>query len=391
MTNILFQRDRLTWLAYFMLAYYAYLQALLGPLMPFVSAELNLTYTLSGLHLSAFALGMVLAGMLGDRVTERLGRWRTFWGGGLGMAAGALLFVTGQTPGVTITSALIMGALGSLIVVIVQAALSDRHQSQRATALTEANIAASVLAALGPLLIGLSQSSGLGWRAALVIGIGLWGGLLLLYHTVQIPDQTPSAAARDTQNLPRAFWAYWLVIFVSNSIEWSVIFWGASFMESVGGFSKVDAASSMSAFFIAMIIGRTVGSRLTTLYRSRALLVGAIGITLAGFPVFWLLANPVARIGGLFVAGLGIANLFPLTLSAAANVAPGASNKASARILFGAGLAVLIMPQILGSTADTLGLNSAFAIIGALLALDVVLISAAYLLSRAVAPASVPQ
>ena len=44
----------------------------LGPLMPFLSTELNLNYTISGLHFSAYALGMTLAGFTGERVS--LGR-----------------------------------------------------------------------------------------------------------------------------------------------------------------------------------------------------------------------------------------------------------------------------------------------------------------------------
>ena len=52
-----FTRDRFTWLAYLLLAFYTFLEAALGPLMPFLRAELALNYTCGGLHFSAFALG----------------------------------------------------------------------------------------------------------------------------------------------------------------------------------------------------------------------------------------------------------------------------------------------------------------------------------------------
>ncbi|MBZ0306629.1 MAG: hypothetical protein K8I82_11230, partial [Anaerolineae bacterium] len=76
-----FTRDRFTWMGYLMLAYYAYLQASLGPLMPFLRKEMQLNYTVAGLHFSAFALGMVLAGLTGDRVAERVGRRGLYWAG----------------------------------------------------------------------------------------------------------------------------------------------------------------------------------------------------------------------------------------------------------------------------------------------------------------------
>jgi hypothetical protein len=44
-----FVRNRLTWLAYAMLAYIGFTQSMLGPLMPFLRAELSLNYTLGGL------------------------------------------------------------------------------------------------------------------------------------------------------------------------------------------------------------------------------------------------------------------------------------------------------------------------------------------------------
>ena len=68
------------------------------------------------------------------------------------------------------------------------------------------------------------------------------------------------------------------------------------------------------------------------------------------------------------VAGLGIANLFPLTLSAASSVVlPRQANAASSRITLAAGLATLITPQVLGSLADQIGIRGAFAVAAAFL------------------------
>lgn len=53
-----FVRVRFTWLAYLMLGYYSYLNSTLGPILPFLRSELELSYSLAGLHVSAFALGL---------------------------------------------------------------------------------------------------------------------------------------------------------------------------------------------------------------------------------------------------------------------------------------------------------------------------------------------
>ena len=51
-----FHRDRFTWLVYLSLAYYAYFLNVLGPITPFLKDELQLSYTVSSFHFTAFAM-----------------------------------------------------------------------------------------------------------------------------------------------------------------------------------------------------------------------------------------------------------------------------------------------------------------------------------------------
>ncbi len=115
----IFIRDRFTWLAYLMLAYYAYMQSALGPLMPFLAGELNMSYTVRGLHVSAFALGMIIAGSSADRVAAHFGRTRVFWIGGGGMALAGLVLIGVRTPALTIAASFGMGVIGSYLLIMI--------------------------------------------------------------------------------------------------------------------------------------------------------------------------------------------------------------------------------------------------------------------------------
>ena len=75
-----FRRSRTTWLGYAMLGYHTLLQALISAIVPFLRAELNLNYARAGSYMSANAAGMMLAGLIGDRLTRRFGRKRSLWG-----------------------------------------------------------------------------------------------------------------------------------------------------------------------------------------------------------------------------------------------------------------------------------------------------------------------
>lgn len=358
-----FTRDRVTWMAYFTLAYYSYLQTILGPLMPFLGTELDLSYTLRGMHLSLFALGMVTAGLTADRAAARFGRRIVFWGGGAGMAASAICLTLARVPVLTIASSLGMGLFGSFTLIMIQAILSDRHQGRRAIALTEANVAAAVSATLAPMMVSFNEGAGLGWRTALLIGTSVWLILALTYRTQPLPVSPPPRSTGDhKQALPRIFWLYWLVVLLGVSVEWCMVFWGADFLENSVGFSKVTASGLMTVFFVAMVIGRIGGSRLTRTHSSATLLIYAILTVMIGFPLFWLLDTPALNVMGLFLVGLGVANLFPLTLATATSLAPDQSNRASARVSFGAGIAILAAPQVLGTAADVSGIQGAYAI-----------------------------
>jgi fucose permease len=368
-TSNQFIRDRFTWLAYLQLAYFAYMQAALGPLMPFLRAELAFSYTVAGLHMSTFAGGMVLSGLTGDKFTTRLSRHAVLWGGALGMSLGGIGLGLSKLVVLTITSTFVMGWLGTLVLVTVQATLSDRHGEQRTTALTESNLAAAITAAMAPVMVGLSQRVGVGWQGAMYFGAACLALLALLFFRVPLPQPTPESPddPRPAKRLPAAYWGFWGVVFMVVSVEWSVIFWGSDFLETQVGLSRVNAATTMSVFFAAMVVGRFLGTRLTHRFTGETLLLLALGITSLGFPLFWLSPWAWVNIAGLFITGLGVANLFPLTLSVAVGVAAQLADVASARISMAIGLAILTAPLVLGWLADQVGIYGAYTVVPLLL------------------------
>src|SRR4051794_13690315 len=74
-----FRRDRLTWTAYVVLAWFAYLQAAPGLVIGHLRSELDLSYATGGLHVAAFAAGSMVAGLTSARFERALGRRTLFW------------------------------------------------------------------------------------------------------------------------------------------------------------------------------------------------------------------------------------------------------------------------------------------------------------------------
>ncbi len=365
-----FHRDRFTWLAYLLFAFFAFFLNTLGPITPFLKDELGLSYTLSSLHFTAYAVGVLFTGLSGHILIERMGRGLALWLGAFGITASAFLLLAGQSPWVTIGASFCMGVLGSLILVITPSALSDQHGELRAVALSESNLIASLVSTAAPLLVGWTADLPGGWRlgvgaaafAPFLILIGFGRTVIPVRHNVH--QQDPTSAGHS---LPFLFWVYWVALVLAVSVEFCMIFWGANYLETNLGMPKADAARAISLFLGAMIVGRLAGSRLVQRFSTRSVVIVSVLVAAMGFLLFWLTHIPVAGLAGLFLTGLGVAGLYPLLLSLAMGVTHDNTVLASARATLASGTAILALPLVLGRLADMAGIRLAYGVVGILL------------------------
>lgn len=336
--------------------------------MPFLRAELGLSYAVASLHFSAFAIGAIISGLVGERIVRRIGRAAALWGGVAGMSAGALLIAFSPVVAGTILGAFIMGLVGTISLMANQAVLADIHGARRTIALAESNVAATTCAVLAPLMVGALAASGLGWPLALVLAAPWTLGLWLVFRQVRFPEIQPAqVTGRGSTTLPTAFWVLAAVLFLVSSVEWCMAYWGAEFLASVVGLEPALAASSMTLFFVAMAGGRLIGSRLAWRFASAHLLYVALVIALAGFLLFWLAPSAALSLVGLFVAGLGIANFYPLTVGVATGAVPELIDTATARLAVAGGSALLLAPFVVGAISDLVGMRWGFGIVAPLL------------------------
>jgi len=200
-------RSPAIWYAYLMTGLETFFFAIQGNIVPFLKDELGLSYRMVSFHSSALAVGMLLAGALGERALRPLGRRVTFAIGAAGMVAGAILICVAPSAWVSIPGFLVVGAFGALIPIAGVAVVEDAPPRWRPVAYAEANVMAYVFALTAPLLMGLSVATGIGWRVPLIAGMGAGGIILWLFRTTRLPAHPPSRDRGKTA-LPAAYWAY---------------------------------------------------------------------------------------------------------------------------------------------------------------------------------------
>src|SRR5215218_6993775 len=271
-----FRRDRLTWVAYVVLAWFAYLQAAPGLVIGHLRDELELSYSTGGLHVAAFAGGSLLAGVASGRLEHALGRRTLFWSAAALMGAGAIGLTAGRVAGVTVGSVLVMGMGGGLLLVTIQAALADHHGERRAVALAEANVAASIAYVVLISVLSLMAVLHAGWRVGLLVSLAV--PLLAWWCNRRLAIDAPPRSRVPQGRLPGVFWIAGAMLFCTTAAEWCITAWGATFVEDAAGVSTDTAVALMAGYFGGVLIGRTLGSRLARRHDPARLLASALAV-----------------------------------------------------------------------------------------------------------------
>jgi MFS family permease len=365
-----FRRDRLTWVAYVSLAWFAYLQAAPGLVIAHLRDELHLSYSAGGLLVAAFAAGSLVAGVSSARLERALGRRTLFWSAAALMGAGTIGLTAGHTAPLATGAVLVMGVGGGLLLATVQAVLADRHGERRAVALAEANVAASAayLTLIG--VLSLTAALNAGWRVALLASLVVPAVSWWTNRRLAIDAPPPS---RVTQGrLPGTFWIAAAMLFCMTAAEWCITGWGATFVEDAAGVSTDAAVALMAGYFGGVVAGRTLGSRLARRHDPARLLALALAVTAAGFAVLWPSTGPVQALLGLSLLGIGLGNLFPMAMAVTVALAPGRAVLASGRAVGVTSFAVLLAPLTVGTLADATSLTAALGVVPVALALAAV-------------------
>jgi fucose permease len=371
------ERDELTRLAYLMLGLWAFLLYALGPALPTLRRQLDVSRGVVSLHTTLVAVGAIAVGIAGDRVILRIGRRAGFWIAAVGVSVGAAALALGGRLAITFPAAAVFGVSGALLVVIIQATLADRHGVLAPVAIVESNALAAAVGAAAPIAVALAILAGGDWRTVFVLtSLLAVPALAAAYRSVCFPA-APELPHGQEPSLPRAYWLYWIALLLFVAFEFCIVLWSTDYLESERGLGASAAAAAAGLFLVGMTVGRVGGGWLAKRVASEKLLVAALALASAAFLAFWLVPSGVAAAAALVVTGIGVALLYPLTLALAIGAAGGRTDAASARAGFAAGIAIAVAPFALGALADAAGLRAAYAIVPVLALLGAVALAGA--------------
>ncbi len=144
----------------------------------------------------------------------------------------------------------------------------------------------------------------------------------------------------------------------SAATSWSVIYMRDTFVVA----DWVDTLS-LVVFVLTLTAGRMFADGWNTRFGPAAVTIVLISTALIGVIAVVLAGNYVIALAGFGLIGFGVCALYPVMISAAAKTGdrPASENVAAVNLLIG--LAMLLVPPMMGFAAEQWGIRAAFAII----------------------------
>ena len=356
-----YRRDAFVWAAFGALAGFGFLNAILGPALPYIRVTEHISYLVGVAHQVAFAVGGGLAGLFATRVVGRPSRAVIIRLGLVSAAVCGLGVGYGDQVAVTVVAALFVSLLGTSACIRLWAALSDAHMMHRVVAMTEGEVSVSLGGILAPLLVGGLASTALSWRFAFVVGAGLVIIAVAISLLVRIPPWMPKpsaepvhvdAAARSGRLAPTL-----VVVFAVVALEFALSFWLASYLNDSVGLPRQMAVGMVAGLYAANLGGRVVASRLARHFNTVGVLAASIGVGLVGMPMLLAATGAVVAGLGLVLVGAGIGATFPLTSSLHVAASPRPADTAVGQVLAVAAIGQICGPLAVAGIAQVAGLR----------------------------------
>ncbi|HWC79557.1 MAG TPA: MFS transporter [Pseudonocardiaceae bacterium] len=364
-TAAAYRRDRATWVSFAALFAFGILNALLGPVLPYLRQTEHISYVTGALHQVAFAIGGLTAGLLAGRLTTP--RRRLIVIGLTGAAAAGVVLGYGRVLPVTLAAALVVSAFATTALIRMWALLSDLHHVHRAVAMTEGEVAVSLAGILAPAGVSVCAAVWVGWRFSFLIVFVVVVAAALAVGATRLPDTdrpppTPTAADHP----PRRTLG---TIFAVVGLEFTLSFWAASYLHDDVGIAQDAAVALVSALYAANLVGRLVASRLARRLPVAVVLRLALATALLGLPVLLGAVGPISATIGLAVSGMGIGGTFPLASALHVTASRRSADQAMGQILAVAGVGQIIGPLVAGALAQVIGLRISLLVLPALVLL----------------------
>ncbi len=331
--------------------------ASIGPNLAALATHSGQDISVIGSLFTAFSLGTVLAQLPAPWLTARYGQRAVLTLGIVMMGTGVL----GESLSRSLALLLSMGLLAGLgfgtILASGNLLVAQLFTHRSTSVLNLINLFFGVGSIIGPLITSWAKVSIGSSLAALWLGAGMF--FLLAPVATLVPVTTRSSSSVTDRATPPwgLIMLFGLLLLVYSGIEIAIGGWSTIYLNASTGMPLEQAAIAVSGFWLALTIGRGIGSILGLRLEAITLLRLAIGLLLAGTILLATSVGDVWRsVVALLIIGVASGPIFPSSLALIARITQGQSS-AIALTLAVANMGGALIPPLIGMILRTSGPN----------------------------------
>lgn len=326
----------------------------LGPMLPILSARWSLTDSGSGSLFFAQFFSSMIGMLLSSVLVQRLGYRLTLIIGALLMALGILLLTSGPWL-LGIASICVLGLGHGITTPAGNLRTAEMDPQSSAGPLNVLNSVWGIGAMSSPFLLALAkQAHHISWflygTAAALCGL-----LFALALTRFVPDTHAELAPSQSGS---SFWSYRILplicalFFIYVGTETSFGGWVATYAHRVAPGHQTLWTMIPSFFYGALLVGRALAP--FALRVASATSVARTGLTLAllgGLAFVAARGMPLIVVGSI-LAGLGLASIFPISVSLLQRWFGQSARDASGAVFASGNMGGAILPRVVGDVSN---------------------------------------
>jgi len=333
-------------------------------LIPSIKQKFALSESgLSIVLLAIVAGALVSMSLVGRAISQRGSRAMLTWlAPGYCIALALVALAPGF--GLLLVAGMLFGAFkGSLDVSVNAQAITIESRGERPIMATFQALW-SLGGLVAALLVGLALRQG---AAPMVIALAISAALLVLSlaSTGNLAGGDAAPAKRKSGfKLPNGrILRIGALAFLALFAEGVMMDWSAVYTRSVAGAEAWLAPLAYGVFSLSMAAGRFMGDRVTARHGGLAVLRASGILTFVGLLLIILIRDWPVTFAGLGFAGLGLANLVPVLLSAAGNAHEESVAQGVATVSLIGYFGFLAGPPAIGGLSHWIGLPGAFGVV----------------------------
>ena len=324
--------------------------AIVGPALPALRTQYDISDTASSFLVSAFWAGSVIGVIAGGYLLPRLPPRYLLSGGFALMAVGALA-VAGASSAVLAGAGLALYGLGfGLLDIGINLTVARAYAGGSGAALIAVNGSYGIGAIVGPLIV--ARSPGDAGAPFLIFAAGA-AVLVLLTLTVRAGAIQTAARVPTDRRIVWLLVGFGLLLITYVATETGASVWETTHLLGVTTMSHAAAARANSLFWIGLTLGRFLGAPLALRFSPAALVFGSL--TAAGAS-FVLATWTGAAVLAYALVGLFFAPVFPTVIAWMARAVP--SGQGSTAVFACALAGPVVVQPMLGASADQFGAGS---------------------------------